>query len=133
MCAAWIGGSYLTIKEEPDDIDCVYLVDTEDVLGLPDSSRAVLQAFAGGKVLRNSFGLRLDTFVLHWVSTSGVQRAAPEVREYHSSRGYWDDLWSRLRSGSKSAAPVRLDSHPRRGYVEVILDGYSETGPFRVD
>lgn len=133
VCAAWVGGSYLTSKVDPDDIDCVYLVDEMHIASLPDPSKAVLQAFASGKEIRNVTGLRLDTFVLQWISSAGVTRADPDLREYHSVRGYWDDLWSRLRSGAKSAAPVRLDSHPRRGYVEVILDGFSESGPFRTD
>lgn len=34
-------------------------------------------------------------------------------------RGYWDDLWCRLRSNDDNEARVS-----RRGYVEVIIDGW---------
>lgn len=133
ICAAWIGGSYLTTKDFPEDIDCVYILDSDHLETLPEESRRIVEAFASGKAIRQATGLRLDTFVLHWVSSATTQRTHPDVRQYHSDRGYWDDLWSKMRSGAKGADPTRLDSHPRRGYVEVILDGYSEEGPFRTN
>lgn len=130
VCAAWIGGSYLTTKESPNDIDCLYIVDADHIEDLSDESRRMLEAFAGGHRLFAA-GLRVDSYVLPWVSNSTPQRANEQVRGYHEWRGYWDDLWSKMRSGPKGSAPTRLDSHPRRGYVEVILDGYSEEGPVR--
>lgn len=133
ICAAWIGGSYVTDKPDPDDIDCVYIVESSVAEAATGLSAVVLGAFAQGKAVRQSLGLELDTFMLHWTPSATPKRSNPAVRDYHSDRGYWDDLWSKMRSGSKAATPVKLDAHPRRGYVEVILDGYPEDGPFCVD
>lgn len=133
VCAAWIGGSYLTDKPEPGDIDCVYIVDAHLIETANDEAKRVLDAFARQHVIRQILGLELDTFILEWHANATPSRSNPDVRSYHQVRGYWDDLWSKMRSGQKGAEPSRLDSHPRRGYVEVILDGYSEEGPFRTD
>lgn len=133
VCAAWIGGSYLTEKAEPGDIDCVYIIDTHVIEAASDETRRVLEAFAAKDVVRKFLNLDLDTFVLPWEASSTPSRANPDVRYYHETRGYWDDLWSKMRSSSNGADPRRLDAHPRRGYVEVILDGYSEEGTFRTD
>lgn len=133
VCAAWIGGSYLTSKPEPGDIDCVYVIDDAFIALASEEAKGVLQAFAAKSVLRAQLGLHLDTFVLNWRASATPLRSNPEVRFYHEARGYWDDLWSKMRSGANGSIPTRVDSHPRRGYVEVILDGYSESGPFRTD
>lgn len=133
VCAAWIGGSYLTSKPEPGDIDCVYIIDSHHIETATGEARQVLEAFARQSVIRQVFGLELDTFILEWRASATPLRSNPEVRSYHQVRGYWDDLWSKMRSAHKGAEPKRLDSHPRRGYVEVILDGYSEEGPFATD
>jgi hypothetical protein len=133
ICAAWIGGSYLTDKPEPGDIDCVYIVDSHSIETANDEAKRVLEAFARQDVIRQLTGLELDTFILQWEASSTPSRSHPDVRSYHEIRGYWDDLWSKMRSGQKGGEPTRLDSHPRRGYVEVLLDGFSEEGSFRTD
>ena len=43
---------------------------------------------------------------------------------YYVMRGYWDDWWMRLRNQAGAGQPIDLEALPRRGYVEVILDGY---------
>lgn len=133
VCAAWIGGSYLTSKPDPGDIDCVYLIDSAVMANASEEASRILWAFASGNIVKDHLGLELDTFVLQWEASATPLRSNPEVRSYHETRGYWDDLWSKMRSGPRGSSPTRVDSHPRRGYVEVILDGYSQTGPFRTD
>nr|WP_218062937.1 hypothetical protein [Arthrobacter sp. SDTb3-6] len=133
VCAVWMGGSYFTIKPEPDDIDCVFLVEASAAESAINESAAVIGAFASGKSVRRGLGLELDTFILPWAPDATTGMSHPFVRDYYRTRGYWDDLWSKMRSGSKGATPVKLDSHPRRGYLEVILDGYPEIGPFYAD
>lgn len=133
VCAGWIGGSYLTTKDEPGDIDCVYIVDAAHIEAATDDVKRLLQAFASKDFLKTQLGLQLDTFVLNWHASATPRRSNPDVRYYHEMRGYWDDLWSKMRSGAQGDDPTRLDAHPRRGYVEVILDGYSESGSFRTD
>lgn len=119
--AAWLSGSFLTDKIEPRDIDCVYLVEIPVLLGAKVDSRKAdfLQAVATAGEVKRAFGLSVDSFILEWQPRPGVVRV-PWAQQYRDDRGYWDDLWSRERS-----ADSREDSVPRRGYLEVILDGYS--------
>ncbi|WDF32211.1 hypothetical protein PTW37_10015 [Arthrobacter agilis] len=124
MSSAWLGGSYFSVKEEPGDIDCVYVVDVERIDALDDAGRALLQFFANNK-LRGLFGYQIDSFLLAWQSNPTTAPRGPQDYQYLQTRGYWDDLWSRMRSGTKDSQPTRLDSLPRRGYLEVTLDGYS--------
>lgn len=118
--AAWLSGSFLTDKEDPGDVDSVYIIEAHRIYSAkwPDLRKAqFLEVVAGGQV-KKVFGLQVDSFVLEWVPRSGAQRAF-WASEYLGDRGYWDDLWSRDRSPNQ-----REDSVPRRGYLEVILDGY---------
>jgi hypothetical protein len=118
--AAWLSGSFLTDKVDPNDLDCVYLVESSDVAAAQSSdpqTAAFLQTVATGGV-RSVFGLLIDSYILVWTPTAGVNPHGSAAR-YLSGRGYWDDLWSRERSTDS-----RESSIPRRGYLEVILDGY---------
>lgn len=126
VSAAWVGGSFLTSKAEPDDIDCVYWVDSVALQNahLNPASAQVIQVFAGQRMLRDLVGLEVDTFVVAWSCCPDIAQAAPHTGRYWSSRGYWDDFWSRMRSGPKGAPAVRDDALPRRGYLEVIFDGF---------
>lgn len=123
--SAWLGGSFVTSKKEPDDIDCVFWV--EDV-ELVRASRDPVAAAVVGDIATpgrmRQLRLRVDSYVVPWVSNGGAAPRGPADIAYHRQRGYWDDLWLRLRSGVKGAQPVRADSIPRRGYLEVNLDGY---------
>jgi hypothetical protein len=118
--AAWLGGSFLTDKDEPGDVDSVYVVEAHRLLSAKgDPGKAqFLQVLADMKV-KDVFDLDVDSFILEWVPRPGVQ-PAPWAAEYLGNRGYWDDLWSRERSSD-----TREDSVPRRGYLEVILDGFN--------
>lgn len=118
--AAWLGGSFFTDKDEPGDLDSVYIIEAHRFLAAKgaDARKGQFLQVVASKRTKAVFGLEVDSFVLEWVARPGVQRA-PWAQEYREMRGYWDDLWSRERSVDQ-----RQDSLPRRGYVEVILDGY---------
>lgn len=118
--AAWLSGSFLTDKAEPGDIDCVYLVEWNVMRALPavDPQRAAFVELVASSRVKEHLGLAVDSFVLEWWPRAGTRRVAWTAR-YLEDRGYWDDLWSRQRSSDP-----RLDGMPRRGYLEVILDGY---------
>lgn len=119
--ACWLSGSFFSDKPVPGDIDCLYVIDTDrlaDVVASGDGGRiAFLQAVTTNQV-KSIFGLHVDSFVLEWMPTPGPTPAVGTER-YLSSRGYWDDLWVRVKDSNH-----RLDSVPRRGYLEVIVDGY---------
>jgi len=126
VAAAWLGGSFFTNKDEPDDIDCVYWVDYMDLNAarFNAESARVIEIFAGQRKLRDLVGLQVDTFVVAWFCCPDVSQAMPDTRSYWQSRGQWDDFWSRMRTGTKGAPAVRDDALPRRGYLEVTFDGF---------
>lgn len=116
VAACWLSGTFFTSKDHPGDIDSVYIVSAEQYRGM--SRQQLLQwkfAFAGTE----AHGLDLDAFPLLWDPYAGAVVDSPEASDYVYYRGYWDDLWSRMRGPNRSPDP-----RPRRGYVEVIIDGY---------
>lgn len=117
--AAWLSGSFLTNKAEPGDVDCVYVVESSVLLAARvDAVRVRFLSVVARSEVKSAFGLLVDSYILEWMPKPGVGRTVAGD-EYLANRGYWDELWSRERS-----VDAREDSVPRRGYVEVILDGY---------
>jgi len=120
----WIGGSFISSKLDPDDIDVVYWCEDRlvDLVTNP-TDKAILDLFARSQV-RAATGLRVDARYCAWHvrPEAGVQNTI-EHHTYTMQRGFWDDFWLRMRSGAKGDPPVRDDAFPLRGYLEVILDG----------
>lgn len=123
VCAVWLGGSFLTAKEAPGDVDAVFVLRADEVRALRGQERQVAALFASSAV-KSTLGLRVDTFVLSWVPNVELDRSkwGLEVVDYQQMRGYWDDFWMRRRS---TLGAHEVAAHPRRGYLEVTLDGYS--------
>lgn len=124
VASAWLSGSFVTTKPDPQDIDVVYWVENvelERARGIPASASVLQEVTTPGRL--HELGLRVDAYVIPWVSNETAAARGPQDLAYHQARGYWDDLWLRLRSGPKGATPTRLDSIPRRGYLEVSLGG----------
>ncbi|WP_093579114.1 DUF6932 family protein [Geodermatophilus amargosae] len=126
VCAAWLGGSFLSETLEPNDIDCVWVVDE----GLLNTARAdpetrrYLSLFANGLIRQDD--MRVDCSILPWRPRPGIEMEDARDQEYAMWRGYWDDFWQRVRNGPKGAPRTTADALPRRGYVEVVLDGFPE-------
>jgi len=122
--AAWLGGSFLSAKPDPGDMDCVWVIDEEELRAARadrDAAR-LLGAFSDNALKRGRKPLNIDSFVLVWRRWPGASLRDPEDGQYGMYRGYWDDLWQRERSSSP-LAPPGADAIPRRGYAEVVLDG----------
>lgn len=121
VAACWVAGSYVTDKTVPNDIDCVWVIDSQLWSAALNSGDSTLSAFllaAARSGVKLAYGLKVDSFVLEWMPTAGVGRdVSTEV--YLGNRGYWDNLWVRMRDSDE-----RMESVPRRGYLEVIIDGY---------
>lgn len=120
--AAWLSGSFLSSKPVPGDIDSVFIVDTDALLAahqaLPPEDWEIVLALTAGNGAKSQLGLNVDSYILEWHPTPTPQSISPQ--EYYFYRGYWDDLWVR----AKEPSNLRLESIPRRGYVEVLIDGY---------
>jgi hypothetical protein len=71
--SAWMSGSFFTDKPAPGDIDCIYLIDTDDV------QRAMLRRDADSALLwtisrsgsKSRLNLNVDSYVLEWAPTPG--------------------------------------------------------------
>ena len=124
LCAIWLAGSFTSNKPQPEDIDVLFWVDSREAAKVPQGSQnsQLLSVFSNQQA-KTVLNLRLDTYLVAWVSDPASTHST-EVLDYFTNRGYWDDWWQRLRSGPKSAAPTPSDSLPRRGYLEVIIDGF---------
>lgn len=120
----WIAGSFITNTMDPDDIDVVYWCEDRLVDAVTDlRDKQILEMFSLNS-LRATTGLRVDTRYGRWNVHPNAD-STPDAKHlaYAQMRGFWDDFWLRARSGAKSDPRVRMDALPRRGYLEVTLDG----------
>ncbi|WP_323099381.1 DUF6932 family protein [Intrasporangium sp. YIM S08009] len=123
VAACWLSGSFFTDKQTPGDIDALYVIHhkvLEDVD--PASHGAQIVDIMSNFKVKDVLGLRVDAPILPWWPRPGVRKGnnADRLERYLQQRGYWDDLWSRVRDN----AHPKEDSLIRRGYLEVIVDGY---------
>ena len=124
--AAWVGGSFVSAKVDPDDMDSVFIVDDHALQKIEDGElKHLVMMFARGGEFHKPAGRALDTFLLPWTAILASGALTPVSQEnYYNLRGYWDDFWQRIRSGSKLSPPTFLDAVPRRGFLEVKLNEY---------
>lgn len=123
VAAVWIGGSFLTSKEIPRDVDAIYIVRGRAYDDLTDVDKQRVSLFNGGGQLK-ARGVPVDSYVISWVPRASNGPQTDEEREQLLSRGYWDD-WLQRHKVDRTAPAIDEDSYPIRGYVEVILDGYA--------
>lgn len=121
--AVMIGGSFTTWKQAPSDIDVVFVLDKRHSARLSDQNdtKMITALGSGGSVKIREWGI--DSYILDWDAIPRPTKDNPSHRDYLLSRGYWDD-WLQ-RSHSKSEEPNMGHAVPRRGYLEVIIDGYA--------
>lgn len=115
--AAFISGSFVSTKLDPSDVDTSIIVDVSRVTN-PATYQAVLQIARQTK--HNQ--LRVDAFLIPW-SPDGSQAGAHP--DYPAHRGIWDGFWQRSVPKSDRSPMMRSHAMPKRGYLEVLLDGYS--------
>lgn len=124
ICAMWVSGSFLTDKADPGDVDVLLVFNEDDVAALPSNAAKRLVTTKGLQDLAANRGLDVDAYGMVWRARPDTAPAA-EDEQYLMHRGYWDDFWMRMRTVPKSQSPTRACALPRRGYVEVILNGYA--------
>jgi len=122
----WIGGSFVTDKLDPDDIDCLFVLSGVAFDGLSSNTkrRRVTQFNVDGWT-RRKLRLRVETFILVRVAFANPWERGgvhPDAAPYTQVRGAWDDWWLRVRTGEGPTDPPRIESaEPKRGYLEVLL------------
>ncbi|MFJ3954266.1 DUF6932 family protein [Streptomyces libani] len=120
----WLGGSFVSTKVDPGNIDLTVLTD--------DAAVAALKGLPGTRWLTSAFKreARLAEFgvsPLHVGYRPIVSVFRPETLDaadqtYLRHRGAWDDWWQRCRPDGVDKSEPTLDSAaPRRGYLEVTL------------
>jgi hypothetical protein len=124
IAAVWIGGSFVSGKIDPDDIDVVWLLDGANYPALTPAEQGILGAFATKGVLRANTGWRVDSFLLQWIPVVVPNPGHPMHVSYFYARGHWDDFWQRKRVAAGAALPASAGTVPQRGYLEVMLGGY---------
>ncbi|WP_431606702.1 DUF6932 family protein [Mycolicibacterium neoaurum] len=119
VCAVWLAGSFLTSKDMPGDVDVTLVVPANDLRNLQGATRLLVTP-SGLQRLARTLNVRVDAYVLPWECLPQPDPNDPDHGRYLMTRGYWDDWWMRLRSTTPAEGAL-----PRRGYVEVIVDGYT--------
>ncbi|OLT35085.1 hypothetical protein BJF84_14810 [Rhodococcus sp. CUA-806] len=114
--AAFLGGSFVTSKVNPSDVDASILIDASRITN-PSTYDAVVKIAANSK----NVGLQVDAFVIPW-HPDGTQRGGDAT--YCGLRGSWDDFWQRKVAKPDRDPPQRVHAMPVRGYLEVLIDGY---------
>ncbi len=124
VAAAWIGGSFVSSKAHPSDIDVVYLVRANEYDAITDAQQqSKLNIFKGEKRLMQK-GLLVDSYVIDWRPRGTEKPTSHEENKAMAHRGYWDD-WLQRKPAAGKPDDDPENALPRRGYLEVILDGYT--------
>lgn len=119
--SAFVSGTFVTNKIDPSDIDASLLVDSSRVTN--DQIRGRIQTAVD--VAAQTF--KLDVVSIWW-SPQPVQFGwlgiSQEAKLYVGQRGLWDDLWQRNVPKAERDPFQRHHAFPKRGYLEVMIDGY---------
>ncbi|WP_432068479.1 DUF6932 family protein [Streptomyces sp. C10-9-1] len=121
----WLGGSFVSTKPDPRNIDTTVLVDVSAkclVRGRP-GSKWLTTAFQSRSRMREKFGVSPVRIGYRRVPrVFEPDRFTVEDRTYTTERGVWDDWWQRCRlAGGTDRAPSEQSAVPARGYLEVQL------------
>lgn len=109
----WIGGSFLTSKENPGDIDVTVIVRERNLATAESVDFFKTMVSLAGPDLKAQTGLRIDQYPMLWPD---FEQSADSLlaQQYCQNRGYWDDWWSRERATGADQV---------RGYLEVSING----------
>jgi len=101
----WIGGSFVSAKLDPGDVDAVSFFDGVVLDALPEQHRRLIKYMCSGHSARPYWGC--DAFCVAVYAPEHPWHALTE-----QAIAYWDNWWGHTRAGA--------DSQPRaRGYLEV--------------
>ncbi|BBB40374.1 DUF6932 family protein [Mycobacteroides abscessus] len=125
--AVWLHGTFLSDADQPQPVQCLYWVEDLELgkARLDPVSGPLLRAFAMPGEVRRIVGVQVDTQLVPWHCQPDPQDPDDYYAPYLQRRGMVDDLLQRVAAGPVGAARTRIDALPRRGYLEVIVDGYS--------
>ncbi|WP_425274451.1 DUF6932 family protein [Streptomyces zinciresistens] len=117
----WMGGSFVSTKRDPSDMDVTYLVKAQfyddldretltDLADLTDAAWCVEQ------------GMRVDALLLRLPQRLSVSQLAPSLLDEKTSESFRDlGLYDEVCQAIKPQSVHSVPSDLRRGYVEVLL------------
>ncbi|MEU8715637.1 hypothetical protein [Streptomyces sp. NPDC048663] len=121
----WLGGSFVSTKVDPANIDVTVLIDTRaerTVRGKP-GSKWLTTAFQSRARMREKFGV--SPLRIGYQPVARIfepERFTVDERTYFTQRGVWDDWWQRCRlPNTNDRSPSEESAAPARGYLEVRL------------
>ncbi len=118
----FLSGSFTTATLDPADGDISPLIDVSRIQS-DGTWRAVSELLDRAKPT-----LHLDVLPVFWVpealGSAAALAGSPQARQYVCDRGRWDDFWQRYVPKLERDPFARAHAFPKRGYVEVIVDGY---------
>lgn len=125
--AAWLHGTFFSDADQPQPVQCLYWVEDLELgkARLDPVSGPLLRACSKPGQVHRVVGVQVDTQLVPWHCRPDPQEPDDYYAPYLQRRGMVDDLLQRIAAGPAGAARTRLDALPRRGYLEVIIDGYS--------
>ncbi|MFJ6130650.1 DUF6932 family protein [Streptomyces griseoviridis] len=116
----WVGGSFISDKPDPSDLDVTYLLsartyDTLDQETLADLDDLTLRGWCVEQ------GMRIDALLLRLPERLPVSQMVPSLLSQNSGEsfrdlGLYDEVWQCVKPSSAQSVPDVL----RRGYVEVL-------------
>lgn len=113
VASIWIGGSYITSKPSPQDIDVVFLVTDE-------AYKKAIQSPEGRFLITLMLDKAPKPTVDAYILTVPPTKMKQDEEGYVALRGYWDQFWSKARFGENDDRWL----YPAAGYLEVIIDGF---------
>lgn len=123
VCSVWIGGSFVTSKTDPADLDVTWIVHRGDFERVRSDAKTaqMIERFARSKLKPK---VSIDSYMMAYEAIPQPDMSDHVQKRYWIPRGHWDDWWQRVRQTTEGLDPTPLDAAPCRGYLEVILDGY---------
>lgn len=122
--AIWLGGSYVSTKLNPQNVDLTVFMDemTVDAMRGLDGTDWLVSAFDRKERLAELGVSPLRVGYRPIASVFRSEQLDPAEQAYLRERGAWDDWWQRCRpNGVDNSRPTLDSAAPRRGYVEVTL------------
>lgn len=115
--SVFLGGSFVTSKLDPSDIDATYLVDFSTITSDQTLGKLwqILQAINREE--------SIDAALIPWLPIN-LKIPHPDFEKYYIERGKWDDFWQRKVAKEDRVPWQRSHAFPERGYLEVTIDGY---------
>jgi hypothetical protein len=117
----WVGGSFVSSKLDPSDVDVTYLVNARVYDDLDRETLADLADLTDAAWCLEQ-GMRVDALLLRLPKRLPVSQMAPSLLDPKTSASFRDlGLYDEVCQATKPPLVHSVPGELRRGYVEVLL------------